>query len=51
VAFWVFWALMVACFCVGFIPKRHKASAESAEPVPEPTPDPAVGMERAEGAE
>ena len=25
-AFWIFWALMVICFCVGFLPKREKAA-------------------------
>jgi YkoY family integral membrane protein len=23
-AFWIFWSLMVICFCVGFLPKRDK---------------------------
>jgi YkoY family integral membrane protein len=31
-AFWVFWILMLCCFCVGFIPKRQK-DASTAEPV------------------
>ena len=24
VAFWVFWALMIVCFCVGFLPSKKK---------------------------
>jgi len=23
-AFWIFWVLMVVCFCIGFLPKREK---------------------------
>jgi YkoY family integral membrane protein len=26
-AFWIFWGLMVVCFCVGFIPKREQPNA------------------------
>lgn len=26
-AFWVFWILMIVCFCVGFIPKRKSPTA------------------------
>jgi len=26
-AFWAFWILMVACFCVGFLPKRKPTPA------------------------
>jgi YkoY family integral membrane protein len=26
-AFWTFWTLMIACFCVGFIPKRKRSGA------------------------
>jgi len=33
-AFWVFWILMIACFSVGFIPKRQNAEADD-----EPPPD------------
>jgi YkoY family integral membrane protein len=25
-AFWIFWSLMIICFCIGFLPKREKAS-------------------------
>lgn len=31
-AFWAFWLLMAACFCVGFIPKKHKAGAVEVRP-------------------
>ncbi|MGE0760968.1 MAG: hypothetical protein AB7O38_28410 [Pirellulaceae bacterium] len=29
-AFWVFWIVMVACFCIGFIPKKGDKSAPAA---------------------
>jgi YkoY family integral membrane protein len=28
VAFWVFWILMIVCFCIGFLPQRKPAGAE-----------------------
>jgi len=31
-AFWVFWVLMIACFAVGFIPKRHPAAQVAQTP-------------------
>jgi YkoY family integral membrane protein len=27
-AFWIFWVLMIVCFCIGFLPKREKPPAE-----------------------
>jgi len=27
-AFWIFWALMVICFSIGFLPKRDKSAAQ-----------------------
>jgi predicted tellurium resistance membrane protein TerC len=27
-AFWVFWTLMIACFAVGFVPKRARPRAD-----------------------
>lgn len=27
-AFWIFWVLMVICFCLGFLPKRERALAD-----------------------
>ena len=33
-AFWVFWLLMIACFCIGFIPKRK--DKDPPEKLPEP---------------
>ncbi len=35
-AFWVFWVSMLACFAVGFIPKRKKAPAPVADASSEP---------------
>src|ERR1051325_10392371 len=26
-AFWIFWSLMLICFCIGFLPKREKSRA------------------------
>ena len=34
-AFWAFWVSMLACFCVGFIPKRHQAD-DPAKPAQSP---------------
>ena len=48
VAFWVFWLLMIGCFCLGFIPHRDKKGfpVKSVEP---PGPDsgpPGAGVNR-----
>lgn len=43
-AFWAFWIIMLACFAIGFIPKRDKAGA-AAKPTgapPAPPPDPSA---------
>jgi len=28
-AFWIFWSLMLICFCIGFLPKREKDGASA----------------------
>lgn len=45
-AFWIFWVLMIACFCVGFIPKRKEK--EPLEKVPEPLPESAPVLKNEE---
>lgn len=40
-AFWVFWILMLGCFCVGFIPNRKKSETTS-----EPSPELSAEVER-----
>lgn len=32
-AFWVFWGLMIACFCIGFLPDKNKAKSPGVTPV------------------
>jgi YkoY family integral membrane protein len=33
-AFWIFWALMIICFSVGFLPKRNKHEPDKADKPP-----------------
>jgi YkoY family integral membrane protein len=35
-AFWIFWILMIVCFCIGFIPKRTEPPEKLPETLPEP---------------
>ena len=38
-AFWVFWLLMIACFCLGFLPKGRGKPAEDVQRVASGGPD------------